>query len=253
MKTKIGTIYQSQSIVCLMLATGLLFCGMFPGSASASAITPERVVELVNTDRGAGGLAPLHIDTQLAAAAEAKAGDMVLHDYFAHTSPEGRTPWNWIEGAGYDYRYAGENLAIRFTGAEEEQSAWMASPTHRANIMSDRFVDIGVAVEAKQESGHPVLVVVQEFGTRPGVALPLVAKPVGTATQDTSLPTASLNHVPADVPIVTSSWWFDTIVDGRIHGISLAQLSLMFFVSLGELLSALVFGRSIRRHVHQRA
>ena len=45
-------------------------------------------------------------------AAEKKAQDMIENNYFAHTSPQGKTPWHWVEESGYDYRYAGENLAI---------------------------------------------------------------------------------------------------------------------------------------------
>ncbi len=237
------------------MATGVLFVAFssilvaLPGCAGASAITPERVVELVNADRSTGGLAALKVDAQLAQAAEAKGRDMVAHDYFAHTSPEGRTPWNWIEGAGYGYHYAGENLAIRFTDAEEEQSAWMASPTHRANIMSDHFVDIGVAVVTKVESGHPVFIVVQEFGSRPGAVLPgVLAKPAVAAAQSVAPPV--MRGTDTSTSADRSSWWSWMMTDGKIYGISVFQLSLMVLVSFGEVTVAVFFGRAIRSDVH---
>ena len=143
-----------------------------PAQAADSPITPEKVLALVNADRVSIGLPALTVNEQLTAAAEAKARDMADKDYFAHTSPEGKTPWNFIDAAGYSYHYAGENLAIRFTNAEEEHKAWLASPTHRANILSNRYLETGIAVWLTEQEGKKSLIVVEEFGTKPGVEIP---------------------------------------------------------------------------------
>ena len=58
----------------------------------------------------------------------------------------GTTPWSWIEKENYDYNYAGENLAMDFQSAEKMEEAWMASPTHRANILNGKYREIGMAV-----------------------------------------------------------------------------------------------------------
>ena len=60
-----------------------------------------------------------------------KAQDMATLGYFAHVSPDGKTPWYWIEKVGYDYQYAGENLAINFSDSKDVTNAWMASPLHK--------------------------------------------------------------------------------------------------------------------------
>lgn len=132
--------------------------------AQASEITPDRVVKLVNQDRAMQGLQPLQFNDTLAQAAQAKADDMVKNTYFSHTSPSGVTPWDWIQKSGYDYRFAGENLAIRFTDAEDQERAWMASVKHKENILNLKYRDIGVAVEKTVRDGQEMIIVVQMFG-----------------------------------------------------------------------------------------
>ncbi len=94
-----------------------------------------------------------------------KAEDMLTNNYFSHTSPAGITPWKWIEDADYDYNYAGENLAMDFTSAEKMNDAWLTSPTHRANILNEKYKDIGVAVKEGVINGRATIVVVQMFGS----------------------------------------------------------------------------------------
>ena len=155
-----------------MLAA-FLSLGFVGQTTFASDITPDKVVELANQERSAQGLPGLEVDNDLAKAAEAKAIDMADKHYFAHISPKGITPWYWIEKSDYHYRHAGENLAIRFTNAEDEERAWMESPKHRENIMSEKYRDTGVAVKTVVgEDGQKSILVVQMFGTRMGESAP---------------------------------------------------------------------------------
>jgi uncharacterized protein YkwD len=112
----------------------------------ASEITQTNIIYLANQSRSSGGLKTLSANTQLAAAALAKANNMFELQYWDHYGPNGETPWQFIRAAGYDYVYAGENLAKGFQTAEGVHEAWMASESHRANIMSSYYEDIGVAV-----------------------------------------------------------------------------------------------------------
>jgi|GEM_PF-6717878 len=137
---------------------------VFVAPALASEITSENVIKYVNEARAKEGLAELQISEKLTAVATAKVNDMVAEHYFAHTSPKGLTPWHWFELKGYDYKYAGENLAINFTTAEAEQLAWMKSPTHRKNILHENYREIGVAVAAGEVNGTLGIIAVQEFG-----------------------------------------------------------------------------------------
>ena len=136
------------------------------GVALASAITPEAVIGLVNQARLGNGLNILEENNKLSQAAAEKAEDMVSHNYFAHNSPKGITPWFWIEKNKYEYVYAGENLAMDFMTAEKEQQAWMNSASHKKNILNPNYQEIGVAVKQGMINGHLTTIAVQEFGSR---------------------------------------------------------------------------------------
>lgn len=133
-------------------------------SLYSSAITPNNIISLTNSSRTSLSLTQLVENYRLDASAQAKAEDMLAHQYFAHTSPDGVTPWSWIKGQGYYYQNAGENLAVYFTQAEDVTAGWMASPTHRANIVDTRYTDIGVGVAQGEYNGYPAIFVVQHFG-----------------------------------------------------------------------------------------
>lgn len=146
---------------------GLMLLSVFSTSfAQASDITADMVIKLTNKAREKAGVAVLVKNDLLKKAAEKKAQDMINKNYFAHISPEGKSPWDWIQESGYDYRYAGENLAINFTSAEDEQEAWMDSPSHRKNILNPDYEEIGVAVKEGIIDGNKTIVTVQEFGTK---------------------------------------------------------------------------------------
>jgi len=145
-------------------------------SAYSSAITPRNIIDLTNQARRQSGLAALQMNQQLSQAAQAKAQDMLDRQYFAHDSPGGATPWDWIGQAGYKYTAAGENLAIHFTQAEDVQTGWLASPEHRANILSPKYSEIGVGVAEGMFEKYPSILVVEMFG-RPQTTASGAAKP----------------------------------------------------------------------------
>jgi hypothetical protein len=147
-------VFLSFAIVAIFSATLVL----------ASNITTDTVIELVNKARSAVNVAVLKKNDLLQKAAEEKAKDMIENNYFAHISPQGKSPWDWIKQSGYDYSYAGENLAINFKNAEDEQKAWMDSASHRKNILNSNYEDTGVAVKQGVIDGQETIVVVQMFG-----------------------------------------------------------------------------------------
>lgn len=124
------------------------------------------LLELTNQERQKEGLSQLTLNQELSKAAALKAQHMFLHNYWAHYSPEGTTPWEFFKQTGYDYRYAGENLARGFNTSEEVVEAWMESPTHRANMLSSRYEDIGFAVLDGRLRGEQTTLVVELFGTK---------------------------------------------------------------------------------------
>jgi hypothetical protein len=132
----------------------------------ASSISPEQLVTLTNQQRQIHGLQPLKLDSELSQAATQKAADMFAKNYWAHISPDGVTPWVFIKNSGYDYLYAGENLARGFTSANDVVTAWMNSPSHRENMLSANYNDVGFAVADGNLTGSSTTLVVEEFGSR---------------------------------------------------------------------------------------
>lgn len=130
-----------------------------------SAVVSTTLVELANDSREQSGLPALVSSPILEQIAQSKANDMAEKSYFAHNTPDGKTPWYWFESAGYKYLYAGENLAVDFDESFNVNDAWLNSPTHRANMMYPNFTEIGIAVAAGTYNGRDTTFVVQVFGT----------------------------------------------------------------------------------------
>lgn len=162
-KNKILTTISIFSIIAINL--------VFVTPAKA-AISSGGLISLANSARAAAGVHQLTTNSALSSSAYAKAKDMLKYDYFAHTSPQGKTPWSFIKGAGYSYIYAGENLAIDFSSTTAVHNAWMASSSHRSNILDTDFTEIGIAVISGEFQGRNTMVVVQHFGARATVSQP---------------------------------------------------------------------------------
>jgi hypothetical protein len=126
---------------------------------------PAVLTDLTNSDRLSRNIPPLSVNPLLQKAAQMKANDMATRGYFAHKTPEGRDPWYWFEEVGYLYERAGENLAVDFGESWAVKNAWMNSPTHRANILNNRFTEIGIATQEGFYNGRRTVFVVQMFGT----------------------------------------------------------------------------------------
>ncbi|TSC71712.1 MAG: hypothetical protein G01um101438_966 [Parcubacteria group bacterium Gr01-1014_38] len=153
-------------ILCATVGASLLI-SLTPEVARLSTVTVSTLVRFTNAERSKAGLPPLTEHPVLTRSAQLKGEHMLRHDYFDHTSPDGLSPWAWFNLARYAYLYAGENLAIDFSEAEDVVAAWMRSPGHRRNLLSDRYDDIGIAVVTGEFEGRTVTMVVQHFGRRP--------------------------------------------------------------------------------------
>ena len=123
-------------VVAMLVAAG----------AFGADITKETVIEQMNVRRLSRGLPPLREDARLSLAAEDRMRDMEDNNYWAHTSPDGRSPFEWLMPRGYDFWFAGENLAAGFETAEILVDGWMESQGHRDNIMSAIYQDCGIAI-----------------------------------------------------------------------------------------------------------
>ena len=173
----------------------------FPGVlGTSSSITKQQVIDLTNQERQLGGDPPVRENALLDKAAEKKAQNMFAENYWAHISPDGKTPWYWMQQSGYSYIYAGENLARGYSSSQDVMNAWMASKMgHKENLLNKNYQEIGIAVEDGVINGEKTTLVVQMFGTPVD---PLAKKDVGNdaaVTQDTNkLATNIPNTKPAE-------------------------------------------------------
>ncbi len=152
--------------------------------APSSYLTQKGTITETNNQRLANNLPLLKENIKLNAAAKAKAQDMFKNQYFEHVSPSGKGPADLAKTAGYDYLMIGENLAMgNFENDKKLVEAWMASPGHRANILNDKYTEIGVAVLQGTYEGHTVWMAVQEFG-RPASACPAIDPALKTKIDD---------------------------------------------------------------------
>ena len=175
------------AVVILILAGGALTVqtAIRSNFDYIAAVVASALVDLTNGDRSANGFPRLALNPVLQRVAELKAADMAAKSYFAHNSPDGITPWHWFGEAGYDFAYAGENLATYFSDSADVARAWMNSPGHRANILNEHFTEIGIATAEGTYNGVPTVFVVQMFGT-PAARL---STPVATETPATKIET----------------------------------------------------------------
>lgn len=109
-------------------------------------INPANVLRLMNDYRTEQGLAPLQDDDLLDQAAGDRMRHMEEESFWSHESPDGMSPFRWLERRAYHYRAAGENLAYGFETARMLVQSWMESRGHRANILSPDYEDCGIAI-----------------------------------------------------------------------------------------------------------
>src|SRR5438093_3028691 len=156
----------------LVLAVGLLGCGSPSGlgAGSASADDPEqRVIALVNNERAHQGLGALTLAPELTSSARAYAHQLASQGFFSHVAPDGTTFVMRSEAAGYrNWTYLEENLAAGQTTPEQAVAAWMASPSHREDILSPNVRETGVGFTVLPGSPY-IYYWVQEFGDRPSI------------------------------------------------------------------------------------
>jgi hypothetical protein len=161
-------------MVALVAESAFVFGAKYiiPQSKLFGIIEVNALVDETNQSRVTNGLPDLQVSPLLQAAAQEKANDEATKGYFAHTSPQGLTPWYWFQQVDYNFDYAGENLAVNFSDSGDVTTAWMNSPEHRANILSTDFTQIGIATAQGVYEGEPTTFVVEEFGTPAPAAAP---------------------------------------------------------------------------------
>ncbi|WP_052423008.1 CAP domain-containing protein [Nonomuraea candida] len=121
----------------------------------------SRVVTLTNSARSRHGCGPLRVNGGLTRSARTHSLEMARTGLLDHNSPDGSTPWDRMERAGYHWG-AAENIGAGYTTPDEAIRGWMDNPAHRQNILNCRLKAIGVGVASGP--GGPWWT--QDFGTQ---------------------------------------------------------------------------------------
>lgn len=120
-------------------------------SNSSSADYVNEVLRLCNNIRVAQGLSPLTLNDQISKLADLKASDMSGKNYFAHQSPTYGSPFDMLKANGITYKAAAENIAKGYYTPQSVVDAWMESDSHKTNILSNKYTQMGVGYDA---NGH---------------------------------------------------------------------------------------------------
>lgn len=170
------------AIVMLVLELGFLaqIKFIFPNTEFLASVLPGVLATLTNDARASAGVPAVTRSPKLDEAARLAAIDMAEKGYFAHVSPDGKTPWYWLGQVGYAYSYAGENLAVNFSDSQTLQAAWMASPSHEANIVKPQYTQVGFGTADGTYDGKKTTFVVEFFAT-PLATSTVEAKPAPIA------------------------------------------------------------------------
>lgn len=152
-------------VLFVQIAYGYITTGGFQVLGRVTQITTEGLLQETNKQRESEGYSSLQLNEDLSTAAYLKARDMLKHDYWAHTSPQGVEPWKWLGDVGYNYSAAGENLAKNYPTDSSTVDAWMNSPTHRANILNGKYSEVGFATVSGSLDGSQSTVTVALYAS----------------------------------------------------------------------------------------
>lgn len=257
------------ALILLFISAGLLTSAIksnFPAVLGISAnISNQELLILTNQQRQNNNLPPLTDNSELDQAAANKAADMFSKNYWAHDAPDGTTPWTFIKAAGYNYIYAGENLARGFSSASDVINAWMNSPEHRQNVLSPNYQNVGFAVATGNLTGEDTVLVVEELGSTTlapapiagGAKTTMVIAPGSPAVQTTTVSGPSIPNVKQATNLVSNTQLLGAsslsiikpLINSQTFSLTLTGIVLITFVFVLFLDAMIVERRKIVRFV----
>jgi uncharacterized protein YkwD len=131
-----------------------------PASRATKAAMRTAVVCLVNQQRRLHHLPVLHVSRRLNTSAQNWTNTMVRTGVFSHGADfAGR-----ISASGYEWSFAGENIAAGFPTPRAVVRGWMASTDHCRNILDPDFANVGTGVSARALGPFGGATWTQDFG-----------------------------------------------------------------------------------------
>lgn len=149
------------------------------------------LLSATNSARASNGVGSLSGNGLLNASAQAKANDMAARNYWSHNTPEGSPPWVFVDAQGYSYFKLGENLATGFLDEQATINGWLASPTHRDNMLDGAFTEVGFGyaniADYTAAGGGNMTIIVAHYG-KPVVSAPAPPPAAPTTPVSTTPP-----------------------------------------------------------------
>ncbi len=134
-----------------LIIFGVLFSLFSQSYAKNDLLVPEKAdpevqsfVRFVNEKRKSLGCPALRWDDRLAAVAQDHSRDMAARNFFSHTNPEGKGPFDRLKESKLGYSMAAENIAMGVHTGREAYQLWLHSPAHRKNMLDCRFTRQGI-------------------------------------------------------------------------------------------------------------
>jgi uncharacterized protein YkwD len=137
---------------------------LIPHALYAATPTAEQYRQAINQQRQQFKRSPLTTSYTLNRAALRRVQSMAREHYFAHTSPNGVTHTTFLAAGPAKFSRSGEILGRNFLSPTSAIQAWLASPSHAAQIKSTTYTHIGAAVGTIRIKNKPSTVVVVLFG-----------------------------------------------------------------------------------------
>lgn len=138
-----GVVTWAPALFVLLLAA----CDETPlGPEEALEPEVQAFVAAMNAHRASVGCGPLAWSEAVGGVAQAHSADMLERGYFAHTNPDGDSPFDRMREAGITYSRAAENIAFGYPTGAAVLQGWLGSAGHRANIENCQLTEHGVGL-----------------------------------------------------------------------------------------------------------
>lgn len=123
---------------------------------------------LINSYRKDNNLNKLFVNKLLEDSAGRKLKDMIDKNYFRHADSNNNESWYLFNAAGYNYKFAGENLSSGHNTPWQVFTAWQRSDVHNEQLLKQEYLDMGIAVDCEvyKIKYQPACIVVLHLGSR---------------------------------------------------------------------------------------
>lgn len=158
-------------LLTILLTFGATSALIRPTNPPATgSVTIQGLLNFTNKNRST----PLVLDERLNRSAQAKCADMVARNYYTHNTPDGVTPWVFIEKETGPISNGswGENLEtnlVQDATSKYVLQRWLDSPEHKANIQNPAYhlVGFGICSSPSYVGNHgaAAILVVQHFAS----------------------------------------------------------------------------------------